>query len=151
MIKFREKCLYCDKPLDAKNVRKTYCNDKCRMAYGRQLNYELRDKMALHKIAFEKGKFETTNSELAKDLKESPLAKKIVPLKIERVKSEVETNAPFDYEKLFVAEKYTKYPSKDCPANTYEKRDWNEAKRQSDAEIRLQWLEFQLTNPNNSD
>lgn len=46
IVKYKTKCLYCDKEIGAKSVRKKFCDDKCRVYYARQIEYETRKKIA---------------------------------------------------------------------------------------------------------
>jgi len=62
MIKRNEKCLYCEKDLNAKSTLKKFCGDKCRIYYARQIEYETRNK----KIVKEALKVEPNIDVLAK-------------------------------------------------------------------------------------
>lgn len=75
MIKRNESCLYCNKQIEAKNIRKTFCDDKCRIYHKRELKYK-----KIFKI-LESPEVEVVKTELAKDLALKGHASVRIPLK----------------------------------------------------------------------
>jgi hypothetical protein len=132
MIKKIENCIYCgEKMEDVKSAKRKFCNDKCRIYYGRELS----------------------RGTLVVPVKVNdpvipvapPSEKKTVPVQApsEAVNTpKIEPRVPFEKEKWFFAEKYTLHPATSKPLIPALVPKWKLDKSRSDAAIKKAWEKF---------
>lgn len=133
MIKKIENCIYCGEKMDdVKSAKRKFCNDKCRIYYGRELSrgtlvvpVNVNDPVIPATVPAEK---QPIPAQTPSDAVNTP---------------KLEPKVPFEKEKWFFAEKYTLYPAASKPLTQALTPKWKYEKNRSDAEIKKAWEMFQ--------
>lgn len=70
----------------------------------------------------------------------------LIPLQnnLEELQNKIDLKVNYDFgnEKYLVIEKYTKYPLKNKPTNSFEQVKWLKEKKEADHQIKLAWNQF---------